>query len=48
MKVKIALIQMTSALDYKENLAKLDKFLVEAKDQKAEYAFFARVFLFYK
>lgn len=44
MKVKIALVQMTSALDYKENLEKLDIFLVEAKDQKAEYAFLPECF----
>ncbi len=44
MKIKIALIQMTSALDYKENLEKLDRFLVEAKDQKAEYAFLPECF----
>jgi len=44
MKTKIALIQMTSALDYKENLEKLDTFLSEARDQKAEYAFLPECF----
>lgn len=44
MKVKIAIVQMTSALDYRENLEKLDIFLAEAKDQKAKYAFLPECF----
>lgn len=44
MKKKIAVIQLTSALDYKENLEKLNLFLKEAKAQKAEIAFLPECF----
>lgn len=44
MKVKVALIQMCSVLDFKENLEKLEKFLEEAKAQKAKYAFLPECF----
>lgn len=44
MKKKIAVIQMTSVLDYRENLEKLNLFLKEAKAQKAEAAFLPECF----
>jgi predicted amidohydrolase len=44
MKKKVAVIQLTSVLDYKENLDKLSLFLREAKDQKAEIAFLPECF----
>ena len=42
--MKIAVIQLTSVLDYKINLATIRKFLKEAKDQGAEAFFLPEVF----
>lgn len=43
-KVKVALIQMTSVLDFRENLEKIENFLKEAKEQKADFAFLPECF----
>lgn len=44
MKVKVAIVQMTSVLDFNENLKKLEAFLKEAKAQGASYIFLPECF----
>ncbi|PIP95789.1 MAG: hypothetical protein COW00_02640 [Bdellovibrio sp. CG12_big_fil_rev_8_21_14_0_65_39_13] len=43
-KVKVAVIQLTSALEFQVNLDKIDRFLSEAKTQGAQYAFLPECF----
>lgn len=42
--MKVAIIQITSKLDYKENLSKLEGLLQEASDKKAQAAFLPECF----